>query len=90
MIYADEPTGNLDRAGGDRIIQLLRDRRTSADRLHQTLHVAVDCFGLVDRSSFGSIDFGVVGPKHVAGGYRGRMSETPAAASGLEDHPSMT
>jgi putative ABC transport system ATP-binding protein len=28
-IYADEPTGNLDRAGGDRIIQLLRDRQRS-------------------------------------------------------------
>ncbi len=27
VIYADEPTGNLDRAGGDRIIQLLRDRQ---------------------------------------------------------------
>jgi putative ABC transport system ATP-binding protein len=30
VIYADEPTGNLDRAGGDRIIQLLRDRQKSA------------------------------------------------------------
>jgi len=27
VIYADEPTGNLDRAGGDRIMQLLRDRQ---------------------------------------------------------------
>jgi putative ABC transport system ATP-binding protein len=27
VIYADEPTGNLDRAGGDKIIQLLRDRQ---------------------------------------------------------------
>ena len=27
VIFADEPTGNLDRAGGDRIIQLLRDRQ---------------------------------------------------------------
>ena len=32
MIYADEPTGNLDRAGGDRIIQLLRERQRSANR----------------------------------------------------------
>ena len=32
MIYADEPTGNLDRAGGDRIIHLLRDRQRSANR----------------------------------------------------------
>ena len=32
VIYADEPTGNLDRAGGDRIIQLLRKRQRSADR----------------------------------------------------------
>jgi putative ABC transport system ATP-binding protein len=32
VIYADEPTGNLDRAGGDRIIQLLRDRQRSANR----------------------------------------------------------
>ena len=32
VIYADEPTGNLDRAGGDRIIQLLRERQRSADR----------------------------------------------------------
>ena len=27
VIYADEPTGNLDHAGGDRIIQLLRERQ---------------------------------------------------------------
>ncbi|AMV36662.1 ABC transporter ATP-binding protein [Planctomyces sp. SH-PL62] len=27
VIYADEPTGSLDRAGGTRIIQLLRDRQ---------------------------------------------------------------
>ena len=27
VIFADEPTGNLDRAGGDRIIHLLRERR---------------------------------------------------------------
>jgi putative ABC transport system ATP-binding protein len=27
VIFADEPTGNLDRAGGDRIIQLLRERQ---------------------------------------------------------------
>jgi putative ABC transport system ATP-binding protein len=26
VVFADEPTGNLDRAGGDRIVQLLRDR----------------------------------------------------------------
>jgi putative ABC transport system ATP-binding protein len=32
VIYADEPTGNLDRAGGDRIIQLLRDRQRAANR----------------------------------------------------------
>jgi putative ABC transport system ATP-binding protein len=32
VIYADEPTGNLDRAGGDRIIQLLRDRQRAGDR----------------------------------------------------------
>jgi putative ABC transport system ATP-binding protein len=30
VIFADEPTGNLDRAGGDRIVQLLRDRQKSA------------------------------------------------------------
>jgi putative ABC transport system ATP-binding protein len=27
VIFADEPTGNLDRAGGDRIIHLLRERQ---------------------------------------------------------------
>ena len=27
VIFADEPTGNLDRAGGDQIVNLLRDRR---------------------------------------------------------------
>ena len=32
VIYADEPTGNLDRAGGDRIVQLLRDRQREGDR----------------------------------------------------------
>ena len=32
VIFADEPTGNLDRAGGDRIIQLLRDRQRAANR----------------------------------------------------------
>jgi putative ABC transport system ATP-binding protein len=32
VIYADEPTGNLDRAGGDRIIQLLRDRQRTGPR----------------------------------------------------------
>jgi putative ABC transport system ATP-binding protein len=32
VIYADEPTGNLDRAGGDHIIQLLRDRQRAANR----------------------------------------------------------
>jgi putative ABC transport system ATP-binding protein len=32
VIYADEPTGNLDRAGGDRIIQLLRDRQRGGNR----------------------------------------------------------
>ena len=31
VIYADEPTGNLDRAGGDRIIQLLRDRQRAGN-----------------------------------------------------------
>ena len=31
VIYADEPTGNLDRAGGDRIIQLLRDRQRTGN-----------------------------------------------------------
>jgi putative ABC transport system ATP-binding protein len=32
VIYADEPTGNLDRAGGDHIIQLLRDRQRATNR----------------------------------------------------------
>ena len=32
VIFADEPTGNLDRAGGDRIIQLLRDRQRARGR----------------------------------------------------------
>src|SRR3954470_10230709 len=32
VIYADEPTGNLDRAGGDRIVQLLRDRQREGNR----------------------------------------------------------
>ena len=32
VIFADEPTGNLDRAGGDRIIQLLRDRQRQGNR----------------------------------------------------------
>ena len=32
VIYADEPTGYLDRAGGDRIIQLLRERQRSTER----------------------------------------------------------
>jgi putative ABC transport system ATP-binding protein len=32
VIFADEPTGNLDRAGGDRIIQLLRDRQRAGGR----------------------------------------------------------
>ncbi|WP_406701273.1 ABC transporter ATP-binding protein [Singulisphaera sp. Ch08] len=32
VIYADEPTGSLDRAGGSRIIQLLRDRQQAANR----------------------------------------------------------
>jgi putative ABC transport system ATP-binding protein len=31
VIFADEPTGNLDRAGGDRIIQLLRDRQVAGN-----------------------------------------------------------
>ncbi len=31
VIYADEPTGNLDRAGGDRIVQLLRDRQLAGN-----------------------------------------------------------
>jgi putative ABC transport system ATP-binding protein len=36
LILADEPTGNLDRAGGDAIIHLLRERQT---RDHTTLIV---------------------------------------------------
>jgi putative ABC transport system ATP-binding protein len=32
VIYADEPTGNLDRAGGDQIVQLLRDRQREENR----------------------------------------------------------
>ena len=32
VIFADEPTGNLDRAGGDRIVQLLRDRQVAGNR----------------------------------------------------------
>jgi putative ABC transport system ATP-binding protein len=32
VVFADEPTGNLDRAGGDRIIQLLRDRQRTGNR----------------------------------------------------------
>jgi putative ABC transport system ATP-binding protein len=32
VIFADEPTGNLDRTGGDRIIQLLRDRQRAGNR----------------------------------------------------------
>jgi putative ABC transport system ATP-binding protein len=32
VLFADEPTGNLDRAGGDRIIQLLRDRQRAGNR----------------------------------------------------------
>jgi putative ABC transport system ATP-binding protein len=32
VIYADEPTGNLDRAGGDHIIQLLRNRQRATNR----------------------------------------------------------
>src|SRR5262249_47552093 len=32
VIYADEPTGNLDRAGGTRIIELLRDRQRAGGR----------------------------------------------------------
>jgi putative ABC transport system ATP-binding protein len=32
VIYADEPTGNLDRAEGDHIMQLLRDRQRATHR----------------------------------------------------------
>jgi putative ABC transport system ATP-binding protein len=32
VIFADEPTGNLDRAGGDRIIQTLRYRQRAGNR----------------------------------------------------------
>jgi putative ABC transport system ATP-binding protein len=32
VIFADEPTGNLDRAGGDRIVQLLRNRQVAGNR----------------------------------------------------------
>jgi putative ABC transport system ATP-binding protein len=32
VVFGDEPTGNLDRAGGDRIIQLLRDRQREGNR----------------------------------------------------------
>ena len=38
VIYADEPTGNLDRAGGDRIIQLLRDRQRAGNRTLRHRH----------------------------------------------------
>ena len=31
VIFADEPTGNLDRAGGDRIVQLLRHRQLAGN-----------------------------------------------------------
>jgi putative ABC transport system ATP-binding protein len=32
VVFADEPTGNLDRAGGDHIIQLLRNRQRAKNR----------------------------------------------------------
>ena len=72
VIFADEPTGNLDRAGGDRIIQLLRERR----EVNQGTIVIVTH----DRRFINTDD-------HVLEIEDGRLKDQPALDEAFDDRP---